>query len=106
MDFFFSGGFVTVKFSGVGWLTPLPTPNLEDEELNLVRPLPFDLSGTGDLTRSLPPVSIDLRVIVARKPSLHDKAVALEEVLNIITDNMVPVVAMVSILVSTVLAFW
>jgi hypothetical protein len=47
-----SGSFVTVEFSGMG-LSLSPTPNLEDQKLHSVWPLPFDLSGMGGTTKSL-----------------------------------------------------
>jgi hypothetical protein len=47
------GGFVTVDISGVGLTAPRPAPNLEDQGLHFVWPLPFDLFGMGSSTRSL-----------------------------------------------------
>jgi hypothetical protein len=60
-------GFVTVDFSGVGSLAPRPTPNLEDQGLHFVWPIPFDLSGMGGPTRSYAPASIALRVMKRKK---------------------------------------
>jgi hypothetical protein len=48
-----SGGFVTVNSSGMGSLSPRPTPNMEDQRLHFVFSLPFDLSGMGGTIRSL-----------------------------------------------------
>jgi hypothetical protein len=45
--------FVTVNISGVGSLTPRPVPNLVDQELHFIWPLPSDLSGMGGPTSSL-----------------------------------------------------
>jgi hypothetical protein len=55
----------------MGPLIPLSTPNLEA--------LPFDLSGMGALPEAYTPASITLRLMGARIPRLHDKAVGLEE---------------------------
>jgi hypothetical protein len=46
-------GFVTVIFFGVGSLSPRQTPNVEDQGLHFICPLPFDLSDMGCHTRSL-----------------------------------------------------
>lgn len=71
-------GFVTVNCSGVGSLVPPPNPNLKDQGLPFVWPLPFDLSGICGLPRAYALTSIALRVIGAGK-LLHDKAVVLEK---------------------------
>jgi hypothetical protein len=57
---------------GGGVLAPCPTPNLEDQGLHFVWPLPFDLLA---LPGAYAPASISLRVIGVRMPPLQDKAV-------------------------------
>jgi hypothetical protein len=42
-----------VDFSGVGLLASLPTPNLEDQGLYFVLPLPFHLFDMGGSTRNV-----------------------------------------------------
>jgi hypothetical protein len=69
-----SGSFVTIHFSKVEVLAPWSTPNLEDQGLHFVWPLPFDLSGK--ILRSCqhsPPRHW------GRKLHLHNKAVVREE---------------------------
>jgi hypothetical protein len=46
-------GFVNSNFFWVVSLAPCPNPNLEDQELHFVWPLPLHLSGVGGSTRSL-----------------------------------------------------
>jgi hypothetical protein len=48
--------FLTISFSGVVLLALRPNPNLGDQELHFVWPLPFDLSDMGSSTKSLHPL--------------------------------------------------
>jgi hypothetical protein len=70
--------FVTVNISRVEVVPPHPTPNLENQRLHFIWPLPFDLSGIGDPTGAYAPSNIALWVIGACKP-FHNKVVVLEE---------------------------
>jgi hypothetical protein len=72
--------FVTVNCLGVWSLAPRSTPNLEDQGLHFVWLLPFDLSGMSGLPAVYAPTSIAPRVIGARGPPLHDRAVVLKDV--------------------------
>jgi hypothetical protein len=68
-SFIGSGGFATIDFSGVGLLVSRPTHNPWDQGLHFIWPLPFDLSGMGDPTRSLRSLSIALHVTGAQTSS-------------------------------------
>jgi hypothetical protein len=70
-------GFVTVDFVRGGVVSP--TPNLEDQGLHFVWPLPYDMSGLDGPTGAYAPASIALRATGVRRPPLHDKALVLEE---------------------------
>jgi hypothetical protein len=72
-------GFVTVNFSEVGSLAQRPIPNLEDQKDTSSGPYPLTSLAEVALPGAYAPASIALRVIGAGKPSLHDKAVVLEE---------------------------
>jgi hypothetical protein len=61
------------NFYGVRLLVSRPTPNLEDQGIPLVWPLPLDLSCMGAPTSSYATADIALRVSRALKPHHHDK---------------------------------
>jgi hypothetical protein len=65
--------FIIVFFRG-GSLAPRPTPNLEDQGLHFVWPLPFGLYGIGGATKSLHSRQHSF-LGHWRVPPLHDKAV-------------------------------
>jgi hypothetical protein len=60
-------------------LAPRLTPNLEDQGVYFVLPLLFHLSGMCGSTRRLRFRQHNFRIVGARKPPLHDRAVALED---------------------------
>jgi hypothetical protein len=64
--------FETVNLSGVGLLAPIPTPKLEG-------PCPLNCVVWMALPGAHSPARIALRVIGARKPPFHDKAIVLKE---------------------------
>jgi len=57
-------------------LAPRPTPNLEDQWLFFVCPLPFDLSGLVRPAKSNALAGIALRFSEAHKLTHHDKVTA------------------------------
>jgi hypothetical protein len=54
-------------------LASSPTPNLEDQGIPLVWPLPLDLPGMGDSISSYATAGIALRISGVLKPHHHDK---------------------------------
>jgi hypothetical protein len=75
-------GFGTENFSRVKSLAACPTPNLEDQGLHFIWPLPFvlfDLSGMVSVPGAYDPASTVLQVIGVRRPPLQNKAVVLKE---------------------------
>jgi hypothetical protein len=81
-DLIHGEGFVTINFSRVRSLAPCPIPNLEDQGLHFVWPLPFNCLAWVALPGAYSPASIAVWVIQVCK-RLHAKAVALEDIIHV-----------------------